>query len=351
MPAERRRLPSDGDPPEPSSPWPARRRRPGRGPAPGPRAAALVRGGQGRPRALHRRRSRRHRGARRRTATTCSSTSSCSTSRPPSARRPGCSARSGARYLTMHARGDVDMLRAGVDGFREGAAAAGLPDAVPAGGHRAHQRRRRPAAHPAEPRRAGRRGSRLRRASCARPPTWPRPARSRPGSSRVVPGIRPAGVDVHDQARAATPREAIDRRGRPARHRPGRHRGRRSGCGRRRHRRRGGRRSLTPGSQTPWAPSVSPVEVKASRRRISLSGAGSEGGTPSTRTVVLASSADPPDPSGVLGQDRPGAGPDDDADRRPREPRDQGQGDAEEAELVLVLLRPRSGIQTLADTA
>ena len=27
---------------------------------------------------------------------------------------------------------------------------------------------------------------------------------------RVVPGIRPAGVDAHDQARSATPREAID---------------------------------------------------------------------------------------------------------------------------------------------
>ena len=27
---------------------------------------------------------------------------------------------------------------------------------------------------------------------------------------RVVPGIRPAGADAHDQARPATPREAMD---------------------------------------------------------------------------------------------------------------------------------------------
>jgi orotidine-5'-phosphate decarboxylase len=34
----------------------------------------------------------------------------------------------GVRYLTLHARGDEPMLRAGVEGLHEGAAAAGLPE-------------------------------------------------------------------------------------------------------------------------------------------------------------------------------------------------------------------------------
>src|SRR5205085_845067 len=34
----------------------------------------------------------------------------------------------GASYLTLHARAGAVMLRAGVDGFREGAAAGGLPE-------------------------------------------------------------------------------------------------------------------------------------------------------------------------------------------------------------------------------
>ena len=55
-------------------------------PAPGPRAPALVRGGQGGPRALQRVRSRRRRCAHGRWATRCSATSSSTTSPPPSSR-------------------------------------------------------------------------------------------------------------------------------------------------------------------------------------------------------------------------------------------------------------------------
>lgn len=36
----------------------------------------------------------------------------------------------GVRYLTLHARGDEAMLRAGVEGLHDGAAAAGLPEPV-----------------------------------------------------------------------------------------------------------------------------------------------------------------------------------------------------------------------------
>ena len=55
----------------------------------------------------------------------------------------------------------------------------------------------------------------------------------------------------------------------------------------------------------------------------------------------LAAADERADPPGVLGEDRPGAGTDQDADRRAGEPGHQGQGDAEEAELGFVVASPR----------
>jgi len=115
----------------------------------------------------------------------------------------------GARYLTLHARGDADMLRAGVEGLREGAAAAGLPDPYPLAvtvltsdaGAPPHILPAR-VALAAETHCGG--------IVCAAADL----AEARqiaPDLLRVVPGIRPTGSDRHDQARAATPREAIDR--------------------------------------------------------------------------------------------------------------------------------------------
>jgi orotidine-5'-phosphate decarboxylase len=114
----------------------------------------------------------------------------------------------GARYLTLHARGDADMLRAGVDGLREGASRAGLPDPYPLAvtvltsdpGAPPHILPAR-VALAAETHCGG--------IVCAAADLQ-EARRIAPDLLRVVPGIRPLGSDRHDQARAATPREAID---------------------------------------------------------------------------------------------------------------------------------------------
>lgn len=113
----------------------------------------------------------------------------------------------GAQYLTMHARGGEDMLRAGVEGLESGADAAGLEPPVGL----AVTVLTSDAGAPAHivPRR-------LRMAMdtgcagivCAAEDLSD--ARTiAPRLKRVVPGIRPAGVDTDDQARAATPEEAL----------------------------------------------------------------------------------------------------------------------------------------------
>ncbi len=114
----------------------------------------------------------------------------------------------GATYLTMHARGGQDMLRSGVDGLRAGADAAGLD--APIG--LAVTVLTSDAGAPAHivP-------SRLRMAMeagcggivCAAEDLSD--ARTiAPRLIRVVPGIRPEGVSADDQARAATPQQALD---------------------------------------------------------------------------------------------------------------------------------------------
>ncbi len=114
----------------------------------------------------------------------------------------------GAGYITIHAFGGVTMLRAGVEGFREGAASAELPDPVALavtvltsdGDAPPHilPKRVRTAVE------AGAGGI-----VCAADDL--REARQYgPRLATVVPGIRPLGTSTHDQARAATPREAFD---------------------------------------------------------------------------------------------------------------------------------------------
>jgi orotidine-5'-phosphate decarboxylase len=114
----------------------------------------------------------------------------------------------GASYLTLHARGDSAMLRAGVDGFLEGADAAGLPAPVPlavtvltsddtAPPHILPHR----IALAVE---AGCGGI-----VCAAADVGEAKALA-PRLRAVVPGIRPEGADVHDQARVATPRAALE---------------------------------------------------------------------------------------------------------------------------------------------
>ena len=113
----------------------------------------------------------------------------------------------GASYLTLHARDDAATLRAGVEGLREGAAAAGLDDPIALAvtvltsdkGAPSHIMPRR-AALAVE---TGCGGLVCAAADLA-------VARQiAPRLARVVPGIRPAGASRDDQARAATPTEAI----------------------------------------------------------------------------------------------------------------------------------------------
>jgi orotidine-5'-phosphate decarboxylase len=113
----------------------------------------------------------------------------------------------GVEYLTLHALGGVDMLRAGVEGLHDGAERAGLPtptslavtvltsdDSAP------------PHIVPNRVRLAleGGCGGLVLAAEDLQT------ARElAPRLTRVVPGIRLAGGAQHDQARAASPQEAV----------------------------------------------------------------------------------------------------------------------------------------------
>jgi orotidine-5'-phosphate decarboxylase len=114
----------------------------------------------------------------------------------------------GATYLTLHAQGGAVMLRAGVEGLRDGAEAAGL-DAPMAlgvtiltsdGDAPPHILAKRVSAAVE----GGCGGVVLAAADVAEA------KQLAPRMLAVVPGIRPAHGDRHDQARAATPREALD---------------------------------------------------------------------------------------------------------------------------------------------
>lgn len=114
----------------------------------------------------------------------------------------------GASYLTMHAFGGVDMLRAGVEGLAEGAERAGLapPTALAVtvltsdGDAPPHILPKRVATAVE----AGCGGVVCAVADVAEVRTLA------PELTIVTPGIRPAGSPAHDQARAATPQEAFD---------------------------------------------------------------------------------------------------------------------------------------------
>ena len=114
----------------------------------------------------------------------------------------------GVMYLTIHAMGGPVMLRAGVDGFLEGAAAAGLPAPVPL----AVTVLTSDADAPAHilPKRvelaveSGAKGL-----ICAGTDLG-FVRELVPRFTLVVPGTRPPGVSAHDQARVTTPAEALD---------------------------------------------------------------------------------------------------------------------------------------------
>jgi orotidine-5'-phosphate decarboxylase len=130
----------------------------------------------------------------------------------------------GARFLTLHTTGGVAMLRAGVEGFREGAASAGLDEPIPLAvtvltselDASAHVLRQRVTAGLD----AGCGGF-----VCAVPDV-PTIRELAPAAALVTPGIRPPGAPTDDQARVATPQEALEAGvdllviGRPVTHAP-----------------------------------------------------------------------------------------------------------------------------------
>lgn len=114
----------------------------------------------------------------------------------------------GASYVTMHAFGGVDMLRAGVEGLREGADRAGMaePTALAVTVLTSDDG--------APPHILPKRVATAVEAGCGGLVCAVADAREArllgPRLTIVTPGIRPAGAPRHDQARAATPQEAFD---------------------------------------------------------------------------------------------------------------------------------------------
>jgi orotidine-5'-phosphate decarboxylase len=114
----------------------------------------------------------------------------------------------GASYLTMHAHGGPVMLRAGVDGLRDGAEAAGLEPPVAL----AVTILTSDADAPAHI--LGRRVAAAVEGGCGGVVCAADDVREAkqlaPRMITVVPGIRPARADRHDQARASTPEHALE---------------------------------------------------------------------------------------------------------------------------------------------
>jgi orotidine-5'-phosphate decarboxylase len=114
----------------------------------------------------------------------------------------------GARYLTVHTAGGVSMVRAGVEGFREGAAGAEVAEPTTLGvtvltsepdasAHLLHQRVG-----------VGLEGGCQGFVCSARDIAAVR--QIAPSALLVTPGIRPEGAPADDQSRVATPRQALD---------------------------------------------------------------------------------------------------------------------------------------------
>ena len=110
-------------------------------------------------------------------------------------------------YLTLHALGGVDMLRAGVEGLHDGAARAGLPDPT------ALAVTVLTSDDGAPPHIVPNRVRLALEGGCGGLVLAAEDLQTArelaPRLLRVVPGIRPAGSARHDQARAASPQEAV----------------------------------------------------------------------------------------------------------------------------------------------
>jgi orotidine-5'-phosphate decarboxylase len=113
----------------------------------------------------------------------------------------------GAKYLTMYAHGGSDMLRAGTEGMLEGASLAGLPQPIPLAVTILTSDDSAPEHI------LGKRLMLAMEGGCKGVVCAADDLRQvhqlAPRMATVVPGIRPGLALVHDQARAATPADAI----------------------------------------------------------------------------------------------------------------------------------------------
>lgn len=113
----------------------------------------------------------------------------------------------GASYLTLHAQGGAPMLRAGVDGLAEGAESAGVPTPLAVAVTVLTSDSDAPAHI------LGRRVAAAAEAGCGGLVCAAADVREAkqlaPRMLAVVPGIRLPRADRHDQARAATPQQAL----------------------------------------------------------------------------------------------------------------------------------------------
>ena len=114
----------------------------------------------------------------------------------------------GATYLTLHAQGGSVMLRAGVEGFTAGADAGGFPPPVPLAVTILTSDADAPP-HILPKRVAAAVESDCRGLVCAASDVADAKELA-PRLVTVVPGIRLAGADAHDQARASTPGGAAE---------------------------------------------------------------------------------------------------------------------------------------------
>ena len=113
--------------------------------------------------------------------------------------------RLGVGYVTLHAAGGVDMLRAGVDGLAAGAADAGVDDPPVALGVTVLTSDPDASAFPVRLDAAGAGGCGGVVCSVRELPV----VKERSTLLAVVPGIRLPGGDTHDQSRVGTPADAI----------------------------------------------------------------------------------------------------------------------------------------------
>jgi orotidine-5'-phosphate decarboxylase len=113
----------------------------------------------------------------------------------------------GPSYVTMHAAGGVDMLRAGIQGLAAGASSVGLPAPCALAVTVLTSDKTAP------PETMSRRLAWAREAGCGgfvcAAAEVAEAKRLAPDLLAVVPGIRTGGVPTHDQARVATPEAAL----------------------------------------------------------------------------------------------------------------------------------------------